>query len=77
MKEDTIMAKLPAYFTLCEKVDGKWCPQFGDYEKAVVKDELADWLDSGYSEFNLVIVKSEDSQVSIDRAVAFLNGSEL
>ena len=70
------MRKLPAYYVLCALYDGKWSVQFGDYEKDVVKDERADWAD-GEPETQTTILKCEDSQASIDAAVAMANGEKV
>lgn len=66
------MKPLPAYYVLCALYDGKWSAEFGDYEKAVVKDEQADWADSE-PETQTTILKCQDSQASIDAAVAAIN----
>lgn len=60
------------YYTLCVKEGGVWSPQFGDYEKAVVEQELEDQL-ANYHRKNLRIVTSAPYQVDINDAVAFLN----
>lgn len=66
------MARLPAYYTLCALYDGVWSAQFGDYEKAVVLEEQEEWAESE-PETQTCIVKSEDSQSSIDAKIAALN----
>lgn len=62
------------YYTLCLWEDDQWTPQFGDYSRKVVRDELEDYrytLD--YRRDQLRIVSSGDEQSDIDAAVAQLN----
>lgn len=61
-----------SYYTLLMFVDGKWFIHFGDYEKEVVEDELADFKDSA-PKAKLKIIRTGDSQAAIDAKVAELN----
>lgn len=60
------------YYTLAEKTGGKWAPQFGDYDRAVVNQEKQDWLDSDENAVLKIIVTS-DSQYDIEQAIIDLN----
>ena len=58
------------YFTLIEWSPdlGKWCPQFGDYSRRVVKDE---WRDSyKASGLHYRIIASGDEVKDIEEAIA-------
>jgi hypothetical protein len=62
------------YFTLAVRDDGRWAPQFGDYDRSVVADELNDYVDShDYRRKDLRILTTTDAQAAIDAAVAALN----
>lgn len=57
-----------------ERQDGKWSPQFGDYDKEVVEQERRDWIDAGTAwARHLLVIYSLDNQDSINAAVARLN----
>lgn len=68
------------YYSLLALYDGKWSVQFGDYERAVVRDEQRDWLDSEPETQTIILTTKDagrvvgDSQAAIDAAVARLNG---
>lgn len=50
-----------------------WGPQFGDHDKATVKDEMGDTY-SGYAKDDLVILSLPNaSQAHVDNAVRALN----
>jgi hypothetical protein len=57
------------YYTLLVKRDNLWSPQFGDYDKEVVKDEEYDCYDTEKTR----IICTKDDQVSIDAAVKVIN----
>jgi hypothetical protein len=59
------------YYTLLKLnvKDGYWYPQFGDYDRSVVKAEKRD----SYSLSVTTIIETEDDQASIDAAIAELN----
>jgi len=50
------------YHTLLERRAGRWTPQFGDYDRETVADELESFA-AGYDpadEYRIVTTKSED-----------------
>ena len=62
------------YYTLIERVDGVWYPQFGDYRLSVVRHELVDIRNAdGAIGRQFRIVTSGDDQASIDNAIANMN----
>lgn len=63
-----------AYYTIAQKIHGEWFPQFGDYDRATVKDELRDMRDHGIKSHCLRILRTESSQQNvIDDVMAQLN----
>ncbi len=58
------------YYTLCVKRDGRWEPDFGDYDKDCVRDESSLLVDRGEG---VKVVSSEDDQESINQAIDKLN----
>jgi hypothetical protein len=62
-----------AYFTLAQRIDGRWTPQFGDYDRDCVESELTDFFENGVRRKDLRIIKSGGTQVAIDAAIAELN----
>jgi hypothetical protein len=74
------MPKPKPYYTLAICESGRWTPQFGDYDRAVVAQEARDSyrLTSDGKPIRAcqrIILKSEPDNDSIDAAVAKLNGS--
>jgi len=61
------------YYTLIEKTDGLWSPQFGDFDREVVEDEKQDYIDSGSRAKNLRIIQTSPEQEYIDRRIAMFN----
>lgn len=63
------------YYTIAERIDGQWSPQFGGYDRDVVNAELADMREHGQGPLkkNLRIIKSGARQADIDAAIATLN----
>lgn len=61
---------MKSYYTLVTRRDGKWYPQFGDYSKAVVKQEQED----SYSDEFCKIIKTGDKQLDLIEALKKLNG---
>lgn len=57
------------YYTLTTFEGGKWCAQFGDYERKVVAQEALD----NYHGERLKIICTGDSQAQIDASIATLN----
>lgn len=65
------------YYTLVardSKAD-KWAPQFGDYDREVVEQEMEDQKDSETFAF-FKVISSGASQAEIDAAVSKLNGRQ-
>jgi hypothetical protein len=74
------MAKSKRYFTLIAKEpDAKWSPQFGDYDREVVNEEMRDYKEhvgdgcqwSPGTKFS--IIGTADDQASIEACIAKLN----
>ena len=67
-KAFTLMSQ--PYYTLAVRVNGKWGPEFGDYDRETVKDEMEDceneWCD-------MKVIRSGDTQKEIDAAIDYLN----
>lgn len=63
------------YYTLAVREDGTWTPQFGDYSRKVVQDEMLDYRDHDHKAKNLRIVTSGDTQAEINAATSALNGN--
>jgi hypothetical protein len=61
------------YYSLLALEAGRWVIEFGDYDRQVVRDELADYVDRGYRAKNLKIISTADDQASIVAKVAQLN----
>lgn len=57
-------------------ISNQWCPDFGDYDKAVVEAERDDYRDKGWAAAELRIIETAPNQKEIDAAVAALNASE-
>lgn len=57
------------YYTLCTLNKGLWYPQFGDYNKDVVKQEQAD----SYSDCKCKIITTDGTQNAIDKRIAEMN----
>lgn len=69
------MAKQRTYYTLAQRIDGKWTPQFGDYDRETVAAEIADYADNGTAKRkDMRIVASGDKQADIVAKLAALNG---
>jgi len=60
------------YHVLMVRQDGHWNgPEFGDYDKSVVKDELQDHRDHGVKAKDLHILTVDgDTQAEITEAIA-------
>lgn len=64
------------YYTGLTRDDGVWSPQFGDYDRQVVEDEMEDSFiacHAPYAKRDLKIIVTGDAQADIDAAVAKLN----
>jgi hypothetical protein len=76
----TTKPKSKRYFTLLTKEpDGKWSPQFGDYDRAVVEDEQRDYKEhigdgcQWPKGTKFSIIGTNDDQASIEACIAKLN----
>ena len=61
------------YFTLITRdADGTWFPQFGDYDRNVVKEEVTEYR-SEYRAKDVKVIRCDDeSLAALDRAIAAL-----
>ena len=57
------------------KNQGRWVPQFGDYERSVVKEEMQAWKEDSSNKFCIVRTET-DTQEAIEEARAKLNGKK-
>lgn len=69
----------PYFSLLTRESDGKWYPQFGDYERSVVADELRDSylgpVGMGYRRADTQIVRTAtDLKADLDAVLTRLNG---
>jgi hypothetical protein len=69
------MPKLRPYYTLAIREQGRWAPQFGDYERAVVTQEARDSYAHHHPRDRKIIATPPDCD-SIDAGVAALNRSD-
>jgi hypothetical protein len=70
-----------AYFTLAIRESGRWTPQFGDYDRSVVKQEERDSYrfdchGKAIRASDRKIIKSDPDCDAIDAAIAALNRSD-
>ena len=56
------------YVLFVQLEDGTWSPEFGDYDRATVEYEKADFRDHGWKTKQLKIVVTDGSQPAIDQA---------
>jgi hypothetical protein len=67
------------YYTLAIKPNFEgaiWGPQFGDYDREVVAQELEDTKDQWLKGSKFKIIKTGDKQADIDAKIAELNQGE-
>jgi hypothetical protein len=64
------------YFTLCTLDEGRWSPQFGDYQRSLVEAEAEDYRRE-YRRHDLKIIVTGARQADIDSAVSALNGAAI
>lgn len=64
-----IMPKTRIYWTLLVKENGTWTPQFGDYDRNVVRDERFD----SYADDDCMMIGTSPEQSAIDLYVYNLN----
>ncbi len=73
------MGKTRSYYTLVVREPGEdssWGPQFGDYDRSVVAEELQDTKKDWPRGSKFRILTTDGHQCSINAAVAALNGGE-
>lgn len=68
------MTKL--YYTLVQRIDGKWHIEFGDHDRDAVNAELDEYHMNGSYKKDLRILTTGPDQASINAAVAKLNGDK-
>lgn len=63
------------YYTLVQRIDGRWFPQFGAYDRAVVAEERQGMLDAHDAPRakDLKIIRTGPKQADINAAIAKLN----
>lgn len=63
------------YYTLCTiESDGKWHPQFGDYDRETVLDEQAEYINAGWKRtYETHVIATGDSQEAINKRIAEMN----
>lgn len=66
---------MPAYYTICTRDGYRWSPNFGDYDRGTVEDELEDNF-GDYHPACLRIIRTACTQSAIDEAVARLNATD-
>lgn len=69
------MAKRPYHLLVTRENDAApWCPQFGDYDRATVADEMREEYAPRYAARNRQILKLADARkATADAAIAALN----
>ena len=69
------MARKFKYHTILTRENdaAPWCPQFGDRDLQVVRDEMRDSFASEYAARNRRIITTDGTQKAINEAVAALN----
>ena len=60
------------YYTLAIKIAGEWTPEFGDYDREVVEDEMA-YYGNEYKQREMKIVATSDEQQDIESPIDSLN----
>ena len=63
-----------SYYTLVERWDNVWHPQFGSFDRADCVSEVQAYRDAGSKAKNLKIIKTSPLQACINEAVTMLNG---
>jgi hypothetical protein len=79
----TLLAKLEqavinksVYYTLVTRENGKWGPQFGDYDRKIVMQELRDSYLGLYKLNDMKIISTGPKQADINEAVRKLNAEK-
>lgn len=63
------------YYILAQRTDGRWAIEFGDYSRATVDAERADYRDHDVKACDLKVIRvAGDTQTACDAAIAALNG---
>lgn len=65
------------YHTLAVREDGRWAPQFGDYDRETVDSEREEYRDKGHKARDLRIITTGDTQAAINAGIANLNAKPL
>ena len=68
--------KVKMYYTLLERCDGVWCPQFGSYSKRECLDERHGYRDNGTKARDLMVISTAPQQTAIDAYVKALNSKD-
>ncbi len=64
---------MPKYYMLAIKMDGKWSPEFGDYDRETVEQEK-DSFNFNYDRDEMkIFMTHDDSQCSIDKCINRMN----
>lgn len=61
------------YFSLCIRENGRWSPQFGDFDRKVVAQEYFDSYAEIYPARGATIIATEQTQAAILAGVKSLN----
>lgn len=63
------------YHSLIQRIDGRWYPQFGDYDRECVAEERRGMIEGfpGEKAANLKIITTGPKQADIEAAIAKLN----
>jgi hypothetical protein len=61
------------YYTVLERWDNVWHPQFGSFDRADCVDEVQCFRDAGTKKKDLMIIQTQPSQEIINEAVTVLN----
>jgi hypothetical protein len=65
------------YYTLIQRIDGRWFPQFGDYDRAVVDEERQGMRDAHDAPraSDLKVITTGPKQADINAAIEKLNAA--
>lgn len=62
------------YHTLITRTDGRWSPQFGDWDLDVVVEEMLDSYANDFKAGDRKIIATSGKQADINAVIAKLNG---
>lgn len=68
------MVKTRRYFVLAARIDGRWCLEFGDFDRATVEAEREDYRDHGHKARDLKVLTVGATDAAAQAAIATLNG---